>query len=180
MTRPNLLDLVRDTRGAAAAEMVLVLPLLLVIMFGSVELGNYALDEHTLLKGVRDGARYAARQPFTQYAGCGASASNVPTGISDNTKLIVRKGTLDSTDPDLLANWSDASTQFSVQMTCSTSAGGTTLGGIYLGNVTGTPNVAPTVRVSARIKYRPLLGLFGFTGSGFYVDATQQAAVTGV
>ena len=185
MTRPILLDLLRDTRGAAAAEMVLVLPLLLVIMFGSVELGNYALDEHTLLKGVRDGARYAARQPFASYSGCNGTAANIPTpGTAnspyENTKLIVRKGTLDSTDPDLLANWSDASTQFSVQMTCSTSAGGTTLGGIYFGNVTGTPNVAPTVRVSARIKYRPLLGLFGFTGSGFYVDATQQAAVTGV
>jgi Flp pilus assembly protein TadG len=180
MTKATLLDLLRDTRGAAAAEMVLVLPLLLVIMFGSVELGNYVLDEHTLLKSVRDGARYAARQPFSNYAGCGASASNVPASVSDNTKLIVRKGTLDSTDPDLLANWSDASTQFSVQMTCSTSAGGTTLGGIYFGNFTGTANVAPTVRVNARLKYRPVLGLFGFTGSGFYVDATDQAAVTGV
>src|SRR3954468_24854898 len=120
MTRFALLHLLRDSSGAAAAEMVLVLPLLLVIMFGSVELGNYMLSEHTLLKAVRDGARYAARQPFANYSGCGAAAANVPASVSDNTKLLVRKGTLNGSDPDQLANWSDASTQFSVQMTCGT------------------------------------------------------------
>jgi len=180
MTRSALFHLLRDTNGAAAAEMVLVLPLLLVIMFGSVELGNYMLNEHTLLRAVRDGARYAARQPFASYSGCGSAAANVPASVSDNTKLLVRKGTLNSSDPDQLANWTDASTQFSVQMTCATSAGGTTLGGIYLGNTTGTADVAPNVRVYARVKYRPVLGLSGFTGNGFFVDAASQAAVTGI
>src|SRR5215217_7313983 len=51
-----------DVRGSAAAEMALVLPLLLALMFGSLELGDYFLSEHVLLKGVRDGAVYAARQ----------------------------------------------------------------------------------------------------------------------
>jgi Flp pilus assembly protein TadG len=180
MTRAAIFYLLRDTRGAAAAEMVLVLPLLLVIMFGSVELGNYMLNEHTLLRAVRDGARYAARQPFASYSGCNGTAAAVPSAVSDNTKLLVRKGTLNSSDPDQLSNWTDASTQFSVQMTCSTAPGGTTLGGIYLGNVTGTADVAPNVRVYARVKYQPVLGLFGFTGSGFFVDAASQAAVTGV
>ena len=53
--------LARDSRGAAAAEMALVLPLLLVILFGSLELGNYFMNEHTLIKAVRDGARFAGR-----------------------------------------------------------------------------------------------------------------------
>ena len=185
MTKATFLDLLRDTRGAAAAEMVLVLPLLLVIMSSSVELGNYMLDEHTLLRAVRDGARFAARQPFSTYSGCNGTAANIPTpGTAgspyENTKLIVQKGTLDSTGSNLLPNWSDASTQFSVQMTCSTTAGGVQMGGIYSGNTMGTANVAANVRVYARIKYRPLLGLFGFTGNGFYVDAADQAAVTGV
>src|SRR4051794_12679666 len=114
--------LLGDTNGAAAAEMVLVLPLLLVIMFGSVELGNYMLNEHTLLRAVRDGARYAARQPFASYSGCNGTAAGVPSAVSDNTKLLVRKGTLNSADPDQLSNWTDASTQFSVQMSRSTAA----------------------------------------------------------
>jgi Flp pilus assembly protein TadG len=180
MTRSALFRLLQDTRGAAAAEMVLVLPLLLVIMFGSVELGNYMLNEHTLLRAVRDGARYAARQPFASYSGCNGTAAAVPTAVSDNTKLLVRKGTLSSSDPDLLSNWADASTYFSVQMTCSTTAGSTTMGGIYIGNATGTAGVAPAVQVYARLRYKPILGLFGFTGSGFYLDAVDQAAVTGV
>src|SRR3546814_14553595 len=37
----------------------------IILMFGSFELGIYFLDEHVVLKAVRDGARYAARQNFT-------------------------------------------------------------------------------------------------------------------
>ena len=46
-----------DTRANAAVEMALVAPLLLAILFGSVELGNYFMNEHELIKAVRDGAR---------------------------------------------------------------------------------------------------------------------------
>jgi hypothetical protein len=62
-----------DCRGAAAAEMALVLPLLLIILFGSLELGNYFMNEHTLVKAVRDGARFAGRQTFTNYTSCSGS-----------------------------------------------------------------------------------------------------------
>ena len=51
--------LARDVHAAAAAELALVLPLLLIIMFGSFEIGNYFLNEHILVKAVRDGARVA-------------------------------------------------------------------------------------------------------------------------
>ena len=57
--------LFRDCRGAAAAEMAMVLPLLLALMFGVTELGRYFWSEHVLLKGVwqcnrRDGGRVRA------------------------------------------------------------------------------------------------------------------------
>ena len=54
-----------DVRGAAAAEMALVLPLLILIMFGSFEMGNFFWESHIANKAVRDGARFAARQNFT-------------------------------------------------------------------------------------------------------------------
>jgi hypothetical protein len=61
MRLPNLFS---HDGGAAAAEMVMVLPFLLVLLFGSAELGNYFLDDSGLLKQVRDGARYASRLPL--------------------------------------------------------------------------------------------------------------------
>ena len=169
-----------DRSGAAAVEMALVMPLLLVILFGSVEVGNYFNNEHRLAKAVRDGARYAARSSFTDYSGCNGTAADVPTALRDNTKLIVRKGVLDGTQPDLLANWASGSTIFTVKMKCSTTAGGTTLGGIYNGNNVGTADYAPWVIVTASVPYQPLLGAFGFTGTGVFLNATQQAAVTGI
>lgn len=175
-----LVRLIRDRSAAAAAEMAMVMPLLVVLAMGTFELGNYFKDEHILIKGVRDGARYAARQGFTSYVGCGATAADVPTALRDDTKLIVRKGTLSSTDADLLPSWGNAATTFTVQMSCSTAAGGTTLSGIYSGNATGSTGVAPMVTVTASLPYRSVLGSYGFTGKGFSLVATEQAAVTGV
>lgn len=166
--------------GAAAVEMALVTPLLLIILCGSIEVGNYLMNEHTLLAGVRDGARFAARQAFTQYNGCGASPTTVPAALSNSTKLIVQKGTLDATAADLLPNWSDASTTFTVTMSCDTTAGGVTMSGIYSGNSVGTVGAAPAVQITASLPYRPLLASFGWKGIGYSLNASQQAAVAGI
>lgn len=170
-----LRSLCRDARGSAAVEMVLVAPLLLGVMLGSVEVGNYFYDEHRLVKAVRDGARYAARQQFSGYSAC----SGQPTApIPANAKLMTQKGTLDSTAEDLLPNWSSAT--FTISMSCTTSlaasGGGTyNLGGIYA-NVS-----APTVVVSVSIPYQSLFGTaFGFSTPGVTLNATQSAAVMGL
>ena len=169
-----------DGRGAAAAEMALITPLLLIILCGSIELGNYFMNEHTLVAGVRDGARYAARQNFSQYNGCGGSATAVPPTVSNNTKLVVRTGSLNGTAGDLLPNWADGSTTFTVTMTCVTTAGGVTMSGIYSGNSVGTAGAAPAVLVTARLPYRPLLASFGWRGTGYFLNASQEAAVAGI
>jgi Flp pilus assembly protein TadG len=174
-----------NERGAAAAEMALIMPLLLVLMMGSVELGNYFLDEHVLVKAVRDGARYAARQSFTNYNGCSTTATDLPTrGVAgsayENTKLIVQKGSLDTADDDLLPNWSEGDTTFIVQLTCSNTVGTTGMSGIYAGNIVGTDNAAPVVIVTASLPYRTVLSSFGFTGQGYSLNASQQASVTGI
>ena len=179
MIRPSFLRLMRDRSASAAVEIVLITPLLLIIATGAIELGNYFMDEHILLEGVRDGARYAARQNFSQYKLCTGTAAPVPTAVSDATKLIVRKGTLDSTANDLLPQWANATT-FSVSMTCSATVGGAATGGIYNGNATGTSNVAPAVVVTATLPYRPVMASIGFHGAGLSITATQQAAVTGI
>lgn len=168
--------LLRNRDGAAAVEMVFVLPLLLTILLGSVELGNYFYNEHTLIKSVRDGARFAARQGMSNFTTCTGSP---PQTVIDDTKMVVQKGTLDSSAPDLLPSWASATFAMSVSCTASLNDGSGTYvpAGIYANLGSG----APTVQVTATIPYRPILATpFGFTGSGLSITASQSAAVAGL
>lgn len=163
--------------GAAAAEMALVFPLMLIIGMGSVEVGNYFLDEHRLGKAVRDGARYAARQDFSNYTGSTCSTTtpaDVPNALKTNTQAIVQQGLL-SGGSNLLPNWSTAS--FTVQFYCPTID--VALTGIY----TNTSGAAPpaVVIVTASVPYAPVaISGFGFSAKGFHLYAQEQASVTGV
>jgi len=170
MSRPE--RLVRCTSGVAAVEMALVLPLLLLLICSCVELGNYFLDEHRLIKAVRDGARYAARQPIGLFTGCSGDPGG--TVVAD-TRNIVMTGLL-SGGNDYLPNRGSATINVKV-VSCST----TTQGGVYTGlkNGSGTAVGAPVVQVSASVPYTPVMHAFGFTGAGLSINATQQAAVTG-
>jgi hypothetical protein len=172
----RLLRLARCTSGAAAAELALALPILLVLLFGSAELGNYFMNEHILVKAVRDGARYAARQDFSNFSSC----SGAPGGtVEADTKSVVMTG-LVSGGSNKLRNWN--ATTITVSVSCSTATGGQTLGGIYTGNKNsaGTLIGAPIVTVGATVPYSPILQAFGFTGRGYNLNATQQAAVMGI
>jgi Flp pilus assembly protein TadG len=166
----------RDQRAAAAVEMALVFPLLLIIGMGGVEVGNYFLDQHRLVKAVRDGARYAARQDFSNYVGCNGTPADVPTALRDNVKSVVRTGLL-SSGTDLLANWNNAT--FTVKMTCTSTVGTQTLGGIYTGTSGGQPPAV--VIVTATVPYAPIaVSGFGFNARGYNLYGQQQAAVMGV
>jgi Flp pilus assembly protein TadG len=170
-------NMLKDQRAAAAAEMALVVPLLLALGMGGVEVGNYFLDEHRLEKAVRDGARYAARQDFSNYTSTSCDTTtpaDVPTSLKSNTQTIVEQGLL-SGGTDLLPNWSNAT--FTVQFYCPTID--VTPGGIY----TSTSGAAPpaVVIVSATIPYVPVaVSGFGFNATGFQLNAQEQASVTGI
>lgn len=161
-------SLLANQSGAAAAEMALVIPLLLLLMFAPLEIGNYFMNEHTLVKAVRDGARFAARQNFTNYPDC----STVSTSTQDNTRNVVMNGYL-SGGTIITPNIKIA--DITVTTSCAISAGGQTMSGIYFERATG----AQIVVVSATVAYRPILGMIGFTGLGLNLNATQQAAVMG-
>lgn len=163
--------LLHDGSGSAAAELALVTPLLLMIMFGSVELGNYFWNEHTLLKAVRDGARFAARQSFSNYSSC----SSAPGGtVVADTQNVVRYGYLSGTSvltPNINA------TDVTVTSSCTATAGGQTMSGLYK----ALPNGAQVVTVTASVNYRPIIGAaFGFSGVSMKLNASSQAAVTGL
>lgn len=163
----RLRALVADCRAAAAAEMALVAPLMLAIMFGFAELGNYFWSEHVLIKSVRDGAIYASRQRIDNF-NCATGVVN--STVVNNTKELVRTGALSGASP-LLSNWSNAGATFTMNVACVTSANGTTLGGIYTGNAGNVPVLTITASV-------PHTSMFGIK-AGLVVNARQQAAVMG-
>jgi Flp pilus assembly protein TadG len=172
-----LIKLLRDEQANAAAEMAMVTPLLLIVMLGCTELGNYFWNEHKLLQAVRDGARFAARQSFSNYGTCSTSGTDLTSAtVGSDTKKVVQKGSLDSTQPDLLPNWSTAT--FKLTVTCDTSqVGGQDMLGLYKNNPNGWTKVA----VETRLTYRPVVAVaLGFSGVSKQLYAQSQAAVTGL
>jgi Flp pilus assembly protein TadG len=165
--------LIGNRRGAAAAEMALVLPLLTFLLFGSAELGNFFLNEHAVAKAVRDGARYASRLPMSDYPGC-TPTSDAETRIRN----VTRTGTIaGATAGNRLAYWEDTmagSPTITVTAACDTSG---TFTGIYDGLTMGVPKVT----VSATVPYQSLFGIFGlFNDTTFNLRASSQAAVMGI
>ncbi len=176
MRARSILD---DCGASAAAEMALVAPLLVLILFGSIELGRFFLDEHVVVKGVRDGARYAARQPLTNYITTGGGCQSAPLGtVATDTKRLVRTGTISGVTTRLPYWTSD--TTVTVTVACYSTKGGQPMSGIYNGITFGGSAVgAPVVTVTATVPYDSLFGLY-FASRTLNLRASQQAAVTGV
>lgn len=158
--------------------MVMVLPILLVLLFGSFEMGRYFLDEHVVLKAVRDGARYASRQKFVNYT----CPSTVVAGIETSTRNVVRYGkpVVAVGDQPRLPYWNATTTggapSVTVTLTCPTTLDGTEAhSGIYQGRA----NV-PVVTVHASVQYVSLFGLLGMSSGAFNLTAESQAAVMGI
>ena len=162
-----------DRRGAPPAEMALVAPLLLTLMFGSLEVGKYVWDEHIILKGVRDGARFASRQSFATMP-CGGSATN-----EAQIKNLVRFGktTVTGTDKPRLHYWTSNST-ITVTIECYANAGADGAR-IYDGIYSARPNV-PIVKVTAAVPYTPIVGSLGFNASGLSLNAYSESTVFGL
>jgi hypothetical protein len=164
--------LARDASGAAGAELALALPLLLVLIWAPLELGNYFMDEHMLVKGVRDGATYAAHQDITKF---NCSNNTIDATVVANTKNLVRSGAL-SGGEDRLRNWGSAT--FTMTLSCVTQASdGTTLGGIYSFNTGGQ---VPIISIEASVPYSSILGYLGLKTTTLGLTAKQQATVMGI
>lgn len=163
----------KNDRGVAAAEMTLVAPLLIFLLFGMVEIANLFYNQHILAKAVRDGARYAARQPFSEYD-MGACAMS--SAATDRVRRLVRTAQLAAAGaPARVPNWvqADEASTISVAVVCD---GSGTYQGVYAGNA----NVAAAVTVQATVPYSPLIGSIAFSTTGLTLTASSQAAVAGI
>ena len=167
-------NMICDCRASAAVEMALVLPFLLVLMCGAVDVGNYFLSEHVVDKAVRDAARYAARLPMADYSGC-----TVPSGGSAELQAqrIARFGDPSGTGNARLVGWT-ADNMTTVSVTCDTDTSHSYVnGGIYADFPNG--GEVPVVTVSATVPYKSFFGTLGLGAASLNLNAESQAAVIG-
>lgn len=160
--------LIRATGGTAAVELALVMPVMLALMFGAFELGNYFYNNHVVVKAVRDGARYASRRGFSNYT----CPSTVSSGVITDTQNVTLTGQVASGTPRL-AYWSNPAT-VTVSLSCADNSS-ETYSGVYYGRTS-----VPVVRVSASVPYRSLLSSLGFSTTGLMVRAESEVPVMGV
>ncbi len=135
--------------------MVLVLPILTVLIFGSFELGNYFWKEHVVEKGARDGARFASRQGFDKYT-CADVDATVATAIKNVTRTGKPAG-----GTARVSGWTDA--DISITVVCDA----TVTTGIYRGGTSG----APVVTIKTSVAYPSLFGALGIDAASLTLNA---------
>jgi hypothetical protein len=85
-------------RGIAMTEFAIVLPVLLLLLFGITEVGRAIVRYNTLTKAVQDGARYAAAYALLGTTG----AVNVDAQLQSATRNVVVYGNTAGTGQPLL------------------------------------------------------------------------------
>lgn len=155
----------RDTRGAAAAEMALVLPLVLVLLFVSLEAGYFLWSEHKVVEAVRNGARFASRAIHPD--DCPLSGA-----MLEQIQLMTRTGQIE--DPNatpLVPGWTSNA---QVTVNCAIDFLDS---GIY--EPTATQGKAVTIRVT-NLPYPSLFEALGVIDSSINLNASASTAVIGV
>lgn len=149
--------------------MALVTPMLIILMFGSFELGNYFLSEHVVAKAVRDGARYASRRSFTEFT----CPNTVASDVIDKTRNLTRTGQVAAGGTARLTSWTTETT-VSVTLSCTAITAGN-----YSGIYSGMTNL-PKVKVSATVPYQSLFNNLGFTSATLNLVSESEATVQGL
>ena len=168
----GLRALIADRTGAAAAEMALILPFLIVLLFGAFEAGNFIWTHHKLVTGVRDGARFASRMDVQAF--CDGANTIMPGALRDRIVLLTRTGQIDDANArPRVPGWEQG--QVTVTVACQAFADT----GIYetLGEA------GPVVTVEAHdVPYRSLFGRLGVIEADGEARMTAQssAAVIGI
>ena len=161
--------LLNDTRGAAAAEMALILPLSILLLFTGFEAGHYYYQQHQVVKALRDGARYAARQSFDDI-NCRSGGGSINGTVASNIRTLTRTGSLSGT-VSRISNWADS--DITISVSCPTTTESQT--GIF---DAGEP--APQVNISTSFNYDSLFNGLGVITDSASIAGSQQATVMGI
>lgn len=164
-----------EAHGTASTEMALMVPLLVLLLFGGMEAGHYFWTEHRVIKAVRDGARYAGRQSFSAY-----TCANVDATVRGNISLLTRTGQLDATKDTneyrKVKDWTDATAGDANLLKVTVACSAATTTGIYKNQVGG----APVITVAASVPYPSLFQVLGAIDGNARLKATARSAVMGI
>lgn len=94
----------RNRKGIASVEFVLILPVLVVFLFGTIEIGRVLHDYHVVVKGVRDGTRYLSRVAVDCPGGVGTVGSFVNASDEQRGENLTMTGSINLT-PTLPADY---------------------------------------------------------------------------
>ena len=158
------------SRGTASVEFALILPMLVILLFGAMETGHFVWTQHKLAEAVRDGARFASRLPVERV--CNGSSSVLSTADIDQIKLITRTGQLSNVNArPAVPGWTAAQVQ--VEPFCQAFVST----GIY----SDLGEAGPIIRVRASgVAYPSLFNGLGILGGGIFLNARSNAAVIGI
>lgn len=137
--------------GVAGTELALILPVMVFMLFGTIEIGRVVHDYHVIVKGVRDGTRFLTRFPVK------CTAINVngtfvdDQGNPNNTNKtygenLTKRGSIDPLAKLLVGAWANAGTQLITTVECNPPG---TLLGLYVGET-----VIPSIHMTANIEFK--------------------------
>ena len=158
-----------DRSGAAAAEFVLALPMMLALLFGAMEAGHFFWTQHKIVKSVRDGARFATRLDVNQL--CNGATAVMSDALEDEIQNVTATGQVDAGGVPKVPGWDPASV--TVTVGCSSFVNT----GIYA-DLGGN---GPLVTVSSgTVPYPSLFISLGYIDGSYALSAKSSAAVVGI
>jgi Flp pilus assembly protein TadG len=100
----------RGERGAVAVELALVLPILLVLVFGVIDFGRAFNAQETLTQAAREGSRLAAVCNSASPSTCGTVAARTQAAAPNLTGMTVAPsicatGATSATDAVVTTTW---------------------------------------------------------------------------
>lgn len=187
--RDRLRAFLRATCGNAGTEFALILPLLALLLFGSIELGRALHDYHVVNETVRDAARYLSRAPGVNCPAAGVNAGsfvNVPGApytaaeYLERTRALAMTGNADpaSGAQDLLGYWSYPAQKASVDISidCIDNSG-SGFQGLYSG--ASFNGYVPHVVLSATVPFTFLFGELVTSNATITFNISHNVVITG-
>ncbi len=183
MTTKQIISWLRRARrsqsGVAAVEFVLILPVLALMLFGTIDIGRLLFDYHAVSKSVRDAARYVARSDqevlFSNLADCTVDLTTVEGSPTQNARNMVLTGTIDLSGDYIVNYWTDP-TDVVVSGFCFDNSAGTYQGYYPIGGF--DVDDAPIVTVTATMSFLFLMGwVLGQDGSLTFTISHEEVFI---
>lgn len=163
----------RSEHGSPSAEFALILPAIIVLLFGGFESGNFMWTQHRLVEAARQGARYASRLPIDKF--CNGTSENLDADAENAIQILTATGRMPDSDGAATAPVRvDGMTAANVQVV--PDCDGFSAKGIY----TQLGTAGPTIRVSTGpVGYQSLFQGLGVINT-VTLSARSDSAVIGI